>query len=743
MKIRRRIPGWLLLCLLILPMCAQALFGLPAHGLFELPVQGPFNQPTGSLFVLPVQAAELPPAAQDQVTPTAPPGQNTPQANAGAFLSAPDIQHFPRIQAFLEVHDALGSFVHGLTQDQVIVLEDGAERPVLRLEEARPGAQVVVAVNPGPSFAIRNAQAASRYDLIKDALRAWANSRAGSNIDDLSLLITGGPAASHTSDPLQWISALNSDPVDAREAVPSLDTLFRAVTLASDPTQRPGMSRAVVFITPPPEGELDQSLENLAAQAREQHIAIYVWMVASSGAFSTRSAQQLTALSQGTGGRVFTFTGEEPLPSLEEYLSPLRDVYLLEYESGATASGAHQMTVRVEAGEASVESQPGAFELDIQPPQPAFVEPPLEVRWRPPVESEEPESQDTPANQPEGETSYSGGVHTLKTVFSFPDGRKRPLVYTALLVDGVVVDENTAEPFDTFTWKLEGITASGVHRLQIQARDELGLTGSSAELPVPVAVEMPTASTMSGLQRNLPIISGLVALVAGAVLVLVLVIGGQLRPRPLRVARRRRKSDPVTQPVKVHIEAPAVRRAGWASRLQWPGRDTAPTADAYLNPLPDAESENTLPPIPIGAEGLILGSDAEAATLLLDDPSVEPVHARLMRMEDGSFRLADEGSIAGTWVNYTPVSREGARLEHGDLIHVGRIGFRFTLRKPALLRKPIIIAEPPASGLAADEAPEDKATGPEAEATGTDGNSETPGNEAPADAGETVEEQAS
>jgi hypothetical protein len=155
--------------------------------------------------------------------------------------------------------------------------------------------------------------------------------------------------------------------------------------------------------------------------------------------------------------------------------------------------------------------------------------------------------------------------------------------------------------------------------------------------------------------------------------------------------------------VKVHIEAPAVRRAGWANRLQWPGRNSAPTADAYLNPLPDEENEDTLPPIPIGADGLIFGSDAEAATLLLDDPSVEAVHARLTRQEDGSFRLADEGSIAGTWVNYTPISREGARLEHGDLIHVGRIGFRFTLRRPAQVRKPVIIAEPPAAVPTVDD----------------------------------------
>jgi len=54
----------------------------------------------------------------------------------------------------------------------------------------------------------------------------------------------------------------------------------------------------------------------------------------------------------------------------------------------------------------------------------------------------------------------------------------------------------------------------------------------------------------------------------------------------------------------------------------------------------------------------------------------------------------DEGSIAGTWVNYTPVSRNGADLEHGDMIHIGRTGFRFTIRQPKTVRRPVITLLP-------------------------------------------------
>jgi predicted component of type VI protein secretion system len=97
-------------------------------------------------------------------------------------------------------------------------------------------------------------------------------------------------------------------------------------------------------------------------------------------------------------------------------------------------------------------------------------------------------------------------------------------------------------------------------------------------------------------------------------------------------------------------------------------------------------------PLPITADKTVLGHDPDQATIVLDDISIEASHARLTRQADGSYRLADEGTIAGTWINYSPVSQGGSRLEHGDLIHIGKVGFRFTLRNPTRVRKPVVIS---------------------------------------------------
>jgi hypothetical protein len=38
-----------------------------------------------------------------------------------------------------------------------------------------------------------------------------------------------------------------------------------------------------------------------------------------------------------------------------------------------------------------------------------------------------------------------------------------------------------------------------------------------------------------------------------------------------------------------------------------------------------------------------------------------------------------------------PVPEDGQFLEHGDLVHLGRVGFRFALKNPDKVRKPVII----------------------------------------------------
>jgi pSer/pThr/pTyr-binding forkhead associated (FHA) protein len=95
-------------------------------------------------------------------------------------------------------------------------------------------------------------------------------------------------------------------------------------------------------------------------------------------------------------------------------------------------------------------------------------------------------------------------------------------------------------------------------------------------------------------------------------------------------------------------------------------------------------------PIQLFEKEITFGTDPVQCTQILDDSSIAPMHARLRQTEDGGFLLLDNGSIAGTWVNYEPIPREGYRLMHGDMVNFGQLSYRFTLRVPPVNQKPKI-----------------------------------------------------
>ena len=168
-----------------------------------------------------------------------------------------------------------------------------------------------------------------------------------------------------------------------------------------------------------------------------------------------------------------------------------------------------------------------------------------------------------------------------------------------------------------------------------------------------------------------------------------MIIGGRIRPHTFgkrngngdaksRRKRRAEASDPVTQPVSVKSEPGRNRLSNWVNRLSWPQRRETSEATAYLEPLDTVVSDDPINRIPLTASEITLGSDPTQATIAMDEPSITDLHARIRKLDDGRFLILDEGSVAGTWVNYDPVSAEGTKLEHGDIIHLGRIGFCFT-----------------------------------------------------------------
>src|SRR5512143_2449966 len=121
------------------------------------------------------------------------------QTRAEADLYPADISAFPTVSTFLDVFDGSGRFVSGLKPEQVTVLEDRQPLAVKNLTEMMVPLQLAVAINPGPSFGVRDAQGAARFDAIHEALKAWAQALPPDTADDMSLVTITGPIISHAS----------------------------------------------------------------------------------------------------------------------------------------------------------------------------------------------------------------------------------------------------------------------------------------------------------------------------------------------------------------------------------------------------------------------------------------------------------------------------------------------------------------------------------------------------------------
>ncbi len=236
----------------------------------------------------------------------------------------------------------------------------------------------------------------------------------------------------------------------------------------------------------------------------------------------------------------------------------------------------------------------------------------------------------------------------------------------------------------------------------MEALDELGLTGTSIDTPVQITIQRPQRGLLATLARNATVIMlGLVGL-AGGVFLLVLVLAGRIRPRRIGERKKARATydDPVTQPLS-QVAEQIEERKNLFSRFtnRFPVSKLRKSTDsgrkqepfAYLVGISEEGEPDQSLMFEITTNEITFGSDASEAIFTLEDPAVDSLHTRMWRDDKGDFYIADQESVAGTWLNYAPVTKAGCQVEHGDLIHIAKVGFRFTLNKPTHPRQPVVL----------------------------------------------------
>ncbi len=623
-----------------------------------------------------------------------PPARAQDAPTGSVEVIAINTELFPRVQITFEAYDEQGNFFTGLKAEDVQVIEvnglnDQEEaRPVERLEILQPGLDVIVAVNFAPELNTRYA-GVRRYEAVLQRLKEWMES-APAQGDRLSISTNSGLQLIRSTDPQEWLTALdNLAQVNLLNEQAGLTAMARALDLVTD-ISGSGKPRCVILLVTPllPAASLD-GVQNLIDRAERLNVPVYIWLTTSAQSIAANPTMLdgLSDLAGQTDGELSIFTGSESLPEIEGYLKSRRYQYRLEYESRLNSAATHRLALSIEQGEDRLRSATQPIFLNIQPPNPIFLSPQTQIQRR-----------FFPPNS--RSSDLEPDAVTYRVIIEFPDGYPRAIRASRLLVNDELVQENTRPPFDNFSWSVRDIESEQQVEMQVEVEDALGLTGRSIRMPVRVSVESPPPNPWQvALSGNRPLVLAAI-LLCGLLLGGVLIFAGR-QHRPPFSAQRRSNRDPLTQP----LPAPAQKKRGtinpasMARRLSSARPAAMPVSSAPAWLLQVSEESGTAVEsgvktmahrlLPLKRSDNLLGSDPLRTQICINSASVSPVHARIVLNSLGEYWIYDHGSLAGTWVNFGPVPAEGARLQHGDLIHVGFVTLRFETAKPAPQAAPI------------------------------------------------------
>ena len=602
-----------------------------------------------------------------------PVAQAQEETHGGATIQQIDTNNFPEISFFLEAYDSQGNALNNLAESDIRIVENDLDPiPIDLLQRNEPGFQLILAYNMAPGLANSTTTGVSRYQVITDHILEWLDTRPSSSPDDFSLATDTGLQEIRRADPREFAQALRDYQPDLMNSQPNLTSLLQALDLATDPNLNPLMKRAILYITPQPNLSNISAFPGFIDRAIQQNVPVYVWMVGPASARESNSSvvEPLVEVAEKTGGQFFLFSGQEDLPDIEDYFRANRFVYQVTYTSAIKSSGFHRIHTIISQREEEIVSNVETTNLIVQPPNPILINPPLVVERTWVVDQSDGRIRDLEPDQVE-----------IEYMFEFPDGHPRIIDSARLFVNGEVVDEVEQSPYDRFIFDLTPYETNQEVLFFVEIEDSLGIIARTQPTVMEITVEPIPLTFWEGLLRlelspERWIILASV-LVAGMVLLVAIILVGKRKTFwKEQSAARNRRIDPVTQPVKIKQEDTFSKKSN--GQKQTSGKQV----DAMLVPVNDSFEPNRQKTVALDKKEWIIGSDPLQSRLVIANCALDSVHARLVRRSQGDYWLSDQNSIAGTWVNFTPITTKGVKLRHGDLIHFAKAIYRFELTHP-------------------------------------------------------------
>jgi hypothetical protein len=416
-------------------------------------------------------------------------------------------------------------------------------------------------------------------------------------------------------------------------------------------TGEEGRFRAVLLFTDG--ARLDRQLDAQALVEQAQAAGVIFYTAILGAEASPEEIANVSRLTDPTNGLYLHMPEPEAADPLYNIFRAQGRQTEISYRSEARQNGAHEVSVSLGNVRAAAE-----FELALVAPEVALETSRTTIRRAG-------SAVDTPL------TLLQPAILPLTVRIDWPDGRPRGLTELVLRVDGVPQHVAVDPAPDAagqlpLPWDISE-RDEGAYTLDVAIADELGFQATSAPLEITIEVSRPSPPTPTVAPTRAPLPA--LSLGGGDSLWLYLLLAGGLGAAAvgLWLWRRARRPKPGTgaEPMPKIIPAPG-----------------PPPDDRHVAVLAWGNGEGDAGHIELTAADVTLGREADAVDVILDDPSISRLHARIRRNAAGEYWLYDEGSIMGTFLNYERLGLAPRRMQHGDVVQIGRMTLRFRLELP-------------------------------------------------------------
>ena len=571
-------------------------------------------------------------------------------------ITAVDSTAFPTVNVRVLATAAGSAPVGDLSR--LILRENGVPIPEATAAQLPVGVDVALVVDANADFFLFDDNSGlNRRDKLAAGVTRFAEQFMNPDgLDRVSIIVpdeTNTSTAFLVTDanrPSDVVDAINAYTPSAPGATPLQDMMAAAIEHLAGGED--GRFRAVLLYTDAARIPRQLDYPALVEAAQAARIPIYIAILgADASAEEIANAARLYDPTNGLHVHMPAPEAADPIYSIFQAQGQQTE---LSYQSALRQNGEHQVSVSL----GNVRDAAG-FELLLAAPEAAIESPASPVRRAG-------SAVDTPL------ALLQPAVLPLTVRVNWPDDRPRRIAEVLFRVDG------TAQPLAVLPtadaagnlplpWDISQRDA-GTYRLEVEIVDELGFRATADPLEIVIEVARPSPPTPTPAPTRVPV-PPLSERLDGPLLpvLLILALAAAAGGAVVVLRRRAAKATPAA-------EAPVPRIV--------PAADPRPT-DGHVAVLAWQATDGSLgDQIELAAADVTLGSDAEAVDIIIDAPGVSRLHARIRRTAAEEYWLYDEGSAAGTFLNYERLALAPKLLQHNDVVQLGQVTLRFRLELP-------------------------------------------------------------